>query len=197
MKGLKAGLIVLGLFVVAGIAAIYSGAFSMAADEPHWGITERLVTTMRDRSIAVRARSVGAPPALDDPDLLAMGAEHYAEMCTGCHLAPGMKETELRAGLYPKPPNLAERAGHRSAEETFWIIEHGVKLSGMPAWGVTHDDRSVWAMTALVRKLNELSPGEYEELVARGRAAGHEHGGDEASEQEEGHAHDTEHQHVH
>jgi ketosteroid isomerase-like protein len=113
-------------------------------------------------------------------------------MCTGCHLAPGMKETELRAGLHPKPPNLAEQAGHRSAGETFWIIKHGVKLSGMPAWGVTHDDRSIWGMVALVRKLNELSPGEYDELVARGRAAGHEHGGDEAAEQEEAHAHDTE-----
>lgn len=197
MKGPIATLIVLGVLAGAGAAWVYFGVFNVAADEPHWRVTYWLMETARERSIAVRARGVEAPPALDDPQLLAMGAEHYAEMCTDCHLAPGMKDTEMRAGLYPRPPNLAEHGAHRPADETFWIIKHGVKMSGMPAWGVTHDDHSIWGMVALVRKLPELSAAQYEELVARGHGAGHAHDGerpdhahaDEPKPEEEPHEH--------
>jgi hypothetical protein len=114
-----------------------------------------------------------------------MGAEHYAEMCTGCHLAPGMKDTEIRAGLYPRPPNLVEHGAHRKPAEMFWIIKHGLKMTGMPAWGVTHDDQGIWGIVAFLQKLPDLSPQQYEELVTQGRAAGHTHGGEEP-----GHSHD-------
>jgi mono/diheme cytochrome c family protein len=192
MKGLKAALVIAAVAAVAAIAAAYSGFYNVAADEPHWGITYWFMVTTRQRSIAVRARGVGAPPALDDPELLAMGAEHYAEMCTGCHLAPGMEESEMSAGLYPRPPKLTEPAPRRTAAETFWIVKHGVKMSGMPAWGATHDDRSIWGLVAFVRKLPELSPAEYEEMVARGRSAGH---GDEPEPHE--HLHDSDRPHDH
>jgi mono/diheme cytochrome c family protein len=82
-----------------------------------------------------------------------MGAEHYDEMCVECHLAPGKEENELRAGLNPKPPKLAAPGDHRTPEHDFWIIKHGIKMTAMPAWGVTHDDRSIWAMTTFVQKL--------------------------------------------
>ena len=69
-------------------------------------------------------------------------------MCTGCHLAPGVGDNEMRQGLYPKPPNLTERR-NRSPAQSFWIIKHGLKMSGMPAWGVTHDDESIWGLVAV------------------------------------------------
>ncbi|MGH8222460.1 MAG: c-type cytochrome [Woeseiaceae bacterium] len=187
MNVLKVSLIVLALVLAAALGFVYAGIFNVAADDPHWGITYRLIEFTRERSIAARARDVGTPPALEDPQLLAMGAEHYAEMCMGCHLAPGMEDTEIRAGLYPKPPNLVEHASQRTPAETFWIIKHGVKMSGMAAWGVTHDDQSLWAMVALLQKLPDLSPAQYEKLVARGRGAGHAHDGEEP-----GHSHDDE-----
>lgn len=188
MKALKVPLIVIAAVLVtvlvAGLGIVYAGVFNIAADDPHWGMTHRLIETTRERSITVRARDVAAPPALEDAQLIAMGAEHYSEMCTACHLAPGMKDTEIRAGLYPKPPNLFEHGAHRQPAETFWIIKHGLKMTGMPAWGVTHDDQSIWGMVAFLQKLPELSPQQYEELVAQGRAAGHTHGGEES-----GHSH--------
>ena len=183
MKKLTLPLIVIAASLVVGLTFVYAGIFSVAADEPHWSLTHRLIEATRERSIAIRARDV-EPIALDDPALLAMGAEHYAEMCTGCHLAPGMKNTEIRAGLYPQPPNLVEHGAHRSAAESFWIIKHGLKMTGMPAWGVTHDDRSIWGMVAFLQKLPELSPPQYEELVAQGRSSGHAHDGEES-----GHSH--------
>ncbi|MGH7430139.1 MAG: c-type cytochrome [Candidatus Methylomirabilaceae bacterium] len=145
----------------------------------------------RERSVAARSSDI-AVPSLDDPKLIAVGAEHYAEMCTGCHLAPGLRDTEIRAGLYPKPPNLAEHGEHRTPEETFWIIKHGFKMTGMPAWGLTHDDESIWGMVAFVRRLPDLSPDAYRELVEPDEsheAAGHSHG-DESAQGEQP-SHDT------
>jgi mono/diheme cytochrome c family protein len=179
MKALKVTLVGAAAIVAAALAFAYSGIIDVGADAPHWGSTYWLVETVREHSIAIRAQSVGAAPDLDDPTLLALGAEHYAEMCTGCHLAPGMEDTEMRAGLYPKPPNLAERADDRTPGETFWIIKHGLKMTAMPAWGVTHDDRIIWGMVAFVQKLPELTASQYEEMVGQERASGHSHGGEE------------------
>ena len=51
------------------------------------------------------------------------------------------------------------------AAEQFWIVKHGVKMTGMPAWGVTHDDELLWDVVAFVRKLPELTPEQYETMV--------------------------------
>jgi mono/diheme cytochrome c family protein len=184
MQALRVSLITLAALLVIGLGFVYAGAFNAAADDPHWGITYRLMEAARERSIAARADSVPAAPSLDDPQLIAIGAEHYAEMCTGCHLAPDVKDTEIRAGLSPKPPNLVEHGADDSPQHTFWIIKHGLKMTGMPAWGATHDDQSIWGLVAFVRKLPELSPDAYRELVEQA-GGGHSHEGN-------GHSHDDE-----
>jgi mono/diheme cytochrome c family protein len=86
-------------------------------------------------------------------------------MCTGCHLAPGMRESELRAGLYPKPPVLANE--HVDPRHAFWIIKHGIKFTGMPAWGATHDDDTIWSIVAFVHKLPGMTPAQYKDIVAK------------------------------
>lgn len=181
MTLLKSTSIILIVLLAAGFGFIYSGAFNIAADNSHWTLTQRLIETTRERSIAIRAHDI-KPIALDDPALLTMGAEHYSEMCTGCHLAPGMQGSEIRAGLNPKPPNLTGHGTQRSSAETFWIIKHGLKMTGMPAWGVTHDDRSIWALVAFVQKLPTLSQSQYEGLITQGDAAGHTHNDHEESD---------------
>lgn len=165
------------LLVVVSLAALavaYSGGYNVAADEPHWSLTSRVMAMIRDRSIAVRAADLTVPN-LADPTLIVLGAEHYAAMCTGCHLAPGAGDNEMRQGLYPKPPNLTERRG-RSPAESFWIIRHGLKMSGMPAWGVTHDDESLWGLVAFLQQLPTLNAAGYAALTAFPGAAPHDHG---------------------
>ena len=165
MKALKAVSIALAVLVAAGLLFMLSGLFDVAADDPHWRVTERFIEAARDRSIALAARSVDPSPALDDPCSIALGARDYDEMCTGCHLAPGANETELRTGLYPNPPNLALHPLDRKPAETFWIVKHGLKFTGMPAWGLTHDDRRLWSIVAFLQKLPAMSPSAYRELV--------------------------------
>jgi mono/diheme cytochrome c family protein len=147
----------------AAVGWTYSGQYNVAADAPHWDMTTRAMAAIREHSIAARAAGLTVPN-LADPALIALGAEHYAGMCTGCHLAPGMGDNEMRQGLYPKPPNLTERRD-RSPAESFWIVKHGLKMSGMPAWGVTHDDKAVWGLVAFVQHLPTMDAAAYAALT--------------------------------
>lgn len=166
MKIVKTLIALVLIGIVAGAGFVYSGIYNIASDEPHWSLARKAIEILRERSIRARTQDIKVPD-LDDPKMIAAGAEHYSEMCVGCHLAPGVKDTEIRAGLYPKPHNLTEH-GHSDAARQFWIIKHGVKMTGMPAWGTTHDDNSIWGLVAFVQKLPELSQAEYQALAGRG-----------------------------
>jgi mono/diheme cytochrome c family protein len=160
------GLLAGALFVLVGAVAmgIYAGLYNIAADVPHTQPVYWLFETVRDRSVAARARDVVVPNDLNDPNRISRGAGQYADMCTGCHLAPGMKRTEINRGLYPRAPELRRKTDLTPAEQ-FWIVKHGVKMTGMPAWGVTHEDELLWDVVAFVRKLPELTPEQYQALV--------------------------------
>jgi mono/diheme cytochrome c family protein len=184
LKTIKRLLALLILLAIAAAAWVWSGLYPIGADVPHWAITYRILETLRDRSIAEHAQDVQVP-VLDTAEQVADGAGHYNEMCRGCHLAPGMVGTELRAGLYPKPPNLTQRSDLTPAQ-MFWTIKHGIKLSGMPAWGVTHSDQKIWAIVAFIRKLPGMTPEQYEALTreradATHEQGAHEHGNDDAT----------------
>jgi mono/diheme cytochrome c family protein len=154
------------LLVLLGVAAVgtYAGLYNIAADVPHLQPVYWLFETVRERSVAARARDIVVPNDLDESSRISKGAGQYADMCSGCHLAPGMERTEISRGLYPRAPELRRKTDLTPAEQ-FWIVKHGVKMTGMPAWGVTHDDELLWDVVAFVRKLPELTPEQYETLV--------------------------------
>ena len=165
--------IVLGVLAMLSAALLLPSLYSVAADEPHSAAVLRVIASLRERSIAAHADRL-AVPNLDDPALVSDGAGHYAAMCTGCHLAPGIEDSELRPGLYPRPPLLAQRPSGDPARD-FWIIKHGIKMSAMPAWGATHADGAIWSMVAFLRKLPTLSPAAYRQLTAGDAEAESDH----------------------
>lgn len=144
---------------------LFLGVYNIAADAPHTRVVYAVLENLRDRSIASRARGISPPADLDSPGRVAAGAGLYTEMCSGCHLGPGVERSELSQGLYPQAPELAKQQDLSPAEQ-FWIIKHGVKLSAMPAWGKTHPDPLIWDMVAFVRKLPGMSADEYQRLAA-------------------------------
>src|SRR6476469_8862030 len=154
------------LLVLIGATAvgIYSGLYNIAADVPHTQPLYWLLETIRERSVEARARDIIVPADLNDPTRISKGAGQYADMCSGCHLAPGMKRTEISQGLYPRAPELRRKTTLTPAEQ-FWVVKEGIKITGMPAWGVTHDDDLLWDVVAFVRKLPELTKEQYETLV--------------------------------
>ncbi len=165
MKIILTFAIIVALGLLGAFGYVHSGLFDVAADQPHSTLVYGLAETTRENSIAARIKDIEVPD-LEDPKKVAAGASEYAEMCTGCHLAPGMEDNELRPGLYPEAPELAKHA-HRhgdaqlAAARQFWIIKHGIKMSAMPAWGKTHDDATIWSMVAFLQRLPELSPAQY------------------------------------
>ena len=143
---------------------VYLGVFNVAADVPHSALVFTAMELVRDRSIAVRIKNVQVPP-LDDPELVADGAEHYATMCADCISRRASSRRDAR-GLYPQPPT--DRAHRCRPGEKFWIVKHGIKMSAMPAWGKTHDDRSIWGIVAFLQSCR-AHPGAVSRI---GRRAG-------------------------
>ncbi|HEX8777168.1 MAG TPA: cytochrome c [Rhodanobacter sp.] len=156
---------VLLVLAVGALAFAWSGLYDIGADVHHWKPTYALLATVRDRSIEARAKHV-VVPNLDDPQLILKGAGQYAAMCTGCHLTPGEGDSELRKGMYPQPPDLSRT--HVDPKKAFWVIEHGIKMSAMPAWGMAgHDDPTIWSMVAFLQKLPGMTPAGYKAIVAK------------------------------
>jgi mono/diheme cytochrome c family protein len=148
---------------VAAAAFVYSGAFEVAADVPHSQPVYWFIEKVRQYSITARANDA-VPNDLTDPKRISSGAAQYEEMCSSCHLAPGMQRTEISRGLYPRAPEL-RRGSSLSPAEEFWVVKHGIKMTGMPAWGVTHDDEILWGVVAFLRKMPELTGEKYQTLV--------------------------------
>ncbi len=178
--GVSIGLSVLAL--AAGVF-VWSGIYNIGADDPHFRPTYAILETLRDRSIETRAAKLEIPD-LSDPARIKQGAGNYNAMCTGCHLSPGMAETELSKGLYPAPPNLS--ADEVEPAHAFWVIKHGIKASGMPAWGKSMGDEYIWNMAAFLQKLPTLDAAQYKVMVAQ--SGGHSHGGGETGAHEHSHA---------
>jgi mono/diheme cytochrome c family protein len=163
------GITTIAILIIVAWAYAAMGFYDIGADAPHLAVTKSFMGYVRERSIATRAGDITVP-SLNEPGRVADGAADYDAMCTGCHLAPGMKENEMRPGLNPKPPKLAAIPALPPAVQ-FWVIKHGVKMSAMPAWGKTHSDDEIWNMVAFLQKLPKLTPGQYKMLV--GIAVGH------------------------
>lgn len=163
-----------GVALLAAAGFVWSGIYNIGADDQHTRPVYALMETMRDRSIKARASKLTVPN-LKGPARISQGAGNYNAMCMGCHLAPGMEETELSKGLYPAPPNLTKETV--DAAEAFWVIKHGIKASGMPAWGKSMDDAYIWNMAAFLQQLPTLNAEQYQTLVAG--SGGHSHGGGE------------------
>lgn len=182
MQCVKIVLVVAVLTVVAGAAFLYSGVYPVGADVPHQRWVYLALETLRERSIARASQDIDVP-ALDAPELLLAGGPDYNEMCASCHLKPGKDSSDLSIGLYPAPPNLSLGSdqgqsgddAQSAAARQFWIIKHGIKASGMPAWGPTHDDQRIWAMVAFLQRLPQLTPQQYQILTARDEDDVHGH----------------------
>lgn len=174
-----------------------AGAVDVAATAGYVPGAEWFFSTLSERSIrrhaeeAVQAGEIEPPGEATDA-MLRTGASHYRSMCVVCHGAPGADPGELGQGMKPKPPDLSHTAREMSAAEILWVLEHGIRHTGMPAFGATHGDQELQAIAAFVTQLDGMSPEEYGRLS--GRAPGAAPVAGEAGNDESEHGHgDHEH----
>jgi mono/diheme cytochrome c family protein len=156
------------LAAVVGLGLVYTGAYNVAATEEHTSLGHwALDTSFRN---SVKARADGLTPPEITPQMLEAGAASYKAMCAHCHGGPGVERADWAGGMRPRPPHLAEAAAHWETRDVFWIAKHGVKMTGMPAFGATHDDEALWSVAAFVKALPGMTPDRYGALGAQ---AGH------------------------
>ena len=180
IKFIKLSFVVIVAISGAAGLFIWLGIFNVAATEKHWNVTTSLLEIIRDRSISTRSKNLTVPD-LTSTERLARAAPNYDAMCAQCHLAPGIEKSELYEGLYPQPPVFHKRkqSSTRKPHEAFWVIKNGLKLTGMPAWGIYNSDEQIWDIVALLSTINSMTPEQYQKLTAAGKhghakGAGHD-----------------------
>jgi hypothetical protein len=158
------------LLVIALAFFIYieSGAYDVSQLTPHNNFTKWVIQTTKHNSIDKRMESVVVPSNLGDSSVIIEGFRHYRSMCSMCHSAPGERPEEMALGLYPEPPLIYKHKEQEDPKEFFWIIKNGIKMTSMPAYGPTHADERIWAITAFVTgPLNKMTPAEYAEWIKK------------------------------
>lgn len=189
----------LGMFVIGFIIGVIllmlvpfvifaTGAMSFSAAAEPSALEEELAEWALMNS--VRRRAPEEPnPLQGQAAALAEGLDHYKEYCVMCHGAPGVGRAEFAEAFFPPAPLFDEHEAEEVNEEftdgeLFWIVDNGIRLTGMPAFGETHDDEEIWELVLVVQNLNSLTPAQTAEL-RRGLEDiidDHGHGGDDHSE---------------
>ncbi|MCF6369956.1 c-type cytochrome [Rhizobium halophilum] len=155
------GGVVATLAVIGGVTVFvaYSGSYNIAATEEHTSLTRWIFDTTFHNSIRSHADEEDVPELT--AAMAAAGAQPYKEMCQHCHAGPGVERDEWASGMRPRPPHLVEAAAEWEANEVFWLVKHGAKMTGMPAFGPTHPDERLWEIAAFVKQLPAMTPEEY------------------------------------
>jgi len=181
MKTLNTLLVAAAIAVISAVGFAYSGIYDVSASSPHGGLINWLLSTTSHASIERRAGDVNVPD-LSDVALIRAGINDFDAMCIDCHGAPGIKPDALGQGLNPPAPDLVDAASHMSSAELFWVTKNGIKMTGMPAWGASHDDDSLWRIVAFMTTLPDLDADEYQALLTTTSGAGHHGAADTASD---------------
>lgn len=162
---MKRGTLILLLVVVAVGLAVAAGVSIL-----HNGLSARATPTAMEAMLARNARHLAIPanarkehnPITPSEETLKDARAHFADHCAACHGNDGGGDTMYGKGLYPKPPDLRLAETQRLSDgEIFWIIENGVRFTGMPAFGGGHGSRNdSWKLVLFIRHLPHLTMDE-------------------------------------
>jgi mono/diheme cytochrome c family protein len=151
------------LFVVVVAAIIFSGVFNVAATWPDNAVVEWVLHTAMKRAVQTRAGAATRPPATDEE--IRAGAHFYSDACVYCHGGPGKDPVDIGKGLNPEPPFLADVVGNWTTAQLFWIVKNGVRMTGMPSFGVSHKDEEIVNVVAFIQQLPKMTPEQYDKLT--------------------------------
>lgn len=165
-------LAVIGLLAILAVIAkavfLFGGYYNVGATSEDPKFVDWTLARIRQASIEHYATD-NPPIALDDAAVVQEGARAYsARGCVTCHGAPGVNWVKFSEGLRPYPPNLKELANQREPRQLFWVIKHGIKMTGMPGFGLIEvPDREIWTITAFVKKLPVVTEADFKAWTAQ------------------------------
>lgn len=149
---------------VAGLVFAASGLFNVAASGGHWRITNVVVHWVMQRSVATHSWLEKTPERVSDDRGLVSAAGHYAQACAMCHGAPGQRPSPTMQQASPAAPWLPDHLHEWDDRKLHWIVKHGVKMTGMPAWAAKDRPDEVARMVAFIRRLPTMSAADYRAL---------------------------------
>ena len=165
---LKALLIVAGVGALFGVVMVFVITSRGISAKAEPGVIETVIArTMRGLAIPRGERDLKNPVANSDA-VFAAGLAHWADHCAACHGNDGSGDTEIGIGMYPKPPDMRRAPTQDLSDGSlFYIIENGIRLTGMPAWGdgTAGSAEGSWHLVHFIRRLPTLTP---EDLATMG-----------------------------
>ncbi len=167
---MKRGYILLLVLVVLALGVAF-----VASSILHNGVSAKATPTALEVMMARKARHMALPksarelanPVPTTPENLRAGMLHFADHCAICHGNDGSCDTMMGSGLYPKPPDLRTQGTQNLSDgELFWIIENGVRFTGMPAFSTKHSmPEDSWKLVKFIRHLPQLTAEEKMEMA--------------------------------
>jgi mono/diheme cytochrome c family protein len=164
------GALALVLGVAGGVYGLTVARRGFSAREEPSALEARVARAVRSFSMPTGARELKNPLGPLSPQALSDARAHWGDHCAICHAADGSGQTPIGQGLYPRAPDMrAAPTQDLSDGELYWIIQNGIRLTGMPAWGQAHEgtgNNDSWALVGLIRKLPRLSPEDLDDIKA-------------------------------
>jgi mono/diheme cytochrome c family protein len=159
-------LLVVLLLVIGATGLWYFLNTGVSAKEEPGRIEAFVARRVRNMAIARRARSL-TNPVVSSGGIIAEGRAHFADHCAVCHANDGSGDTSMGRGMWPKVPDMRLPATQDLSDgELFWIIENGIRFTGMPGWssGTKEGEEETWHLVHFIRRLPTLTPDEIEEM---------------------------------
>ncbi len=159
-RGIVIGIVgTLAVIAVLGYAGVELGLLPANADAKASEIERWAARTSLHATIVRQAPRTPNPVALTDANLIS-GIKLYAGNCAVCHGASDGARSNVAAGLYQRPPQLAKDGVEDDPEGvTYWKVDHGIRFTGMPAFGHTLDDTHLWQLALFLKHMDSLPPG--------------------------------------
>jgi len=161
IRGFVAGVVgTILIALLAGYLLLRSGFIPANADAQPGGLELWVAGTSLDATLRDQAPNTPNPVALADANLI-QGISLYGEHCAICHgtAAGAASASPVAKGLYPPPPQLGDEGVEDDPEGvSYWKIKHGIRLTGMPAWGRSLNDRQIWTLALFLKHMDNLPP---------------------------------------
>jgi mono/diheme cytochrome c family protein len=153
--------------VVAGVVWFGAARLGGLSTRAEPGTAERLLARYAKHVAVPREARTATNPLAFSPEVWAEARAHFADHCASCHANDGSGDTALGRNLYPKAPDMRQAATQSLSDgELYWIIENGIRLTGMPAWGTGGpDDADTWKLVHFLRRLKDLTAEDLAEMA--------------------------------
>ena len=165
MRAFIWGLIIGIVLVGAAVYVYFANGYAPAAVEDKPMPFER---TLANRALHthIDKEMPKSSPISPDEGVYMAGAQIYDQHCGICHGFPNMDQSAMSKGMFPKPPQLFKGKGVTDdpAGETYWKVDNGIRLTGMPEFKHILNDTQMWQVSLLLANADKISDAVKQQL---------------------------------